>query len=85
VFGALTAMTGAVPDSDAVAALMQEPDDNPDDLEALDKAWEETAVTFGPSDDGCPKAEALLRTMNADPAPLRARAAAVVAAQGPSA
>lgn len=69
VFGALTAMTGAVPDSDAVAALMQEPDDDPDDLEAVDKAWEETAVTFGPSDEGCPKADSILSAMNAAPPP----------------
>jgi nitrate reductase delta subunit len=67
VFGALTAMTGAVPDSDVVAALMQEPDDDPDDLEAVDKAWEETAVTFGPSDVGCPKADSMLSAMNAAP------------------
>lgn len=69
VFGALTAMTGAVPDSDAVAALMQEPDDDPDDLETLDKAWEETAVTFGPAEVGCPKADSMLAAMNAAPPP----------------
>lgn len=84
VFGALAALPGQTADRGALAALLQEPDHDPDDLAALDKAWEETAVTFGPSDDGCPKAEALLRTMNADPAPLRARAAAAVAG-GPSA
>ncbi|MBJ7511748.1 nitrate reductase molybdenum cofactor assembly chaperone [Brevundimonas sp.] len=79
VFGALTAMTGAVPDSAAVAALMQEPDDNPDDLEALDKAWEETAVTFGPGDAGCPKADSMLSAMNAAPPPDTSRRAGAAA------
>jgi len=68
VFGALVALSGAAPDSQAVAALMSEPEEDPDDLAALDKAWEETAVTFGPSaDDGCPKAEAMLKAMNGEP------------------
>jgi nitrate reductase delta subunit len=43
-------------EGEALAALMQEPDDDPRDLAALDKAWAETPVTFGPSDVGCPKA-----------------------------
>lgn len=58
VFGALTALANDEADAEALAALMQEPDDNPDDLEAIDKLWAETAVTFGPSDVGCPKVEA---------------------------
>ena len=33
-------------------------------------------MTFGPEDTGCPKADAMLRTMNAEPAlPRRAPAA----------
>lgn len=79
VFGALTAMTGAVPDSDAVAALMQEPEDDPDDLDAVDKAWEETAVTFGPSDVGCPKADSMLSAMNAAPPADKSRRAGAAA------
>ena len=68
VFGALVALSDARPDSKAVADLMAEPEEDPDDLVALDKAWEETAVTFGPStDDGCPKAEAMLKAMNGEP------------------
>ena len=67
VFGALVALSDARPDSKAVADLMAEPEEDPDDLVALDKAWEETAVTFGPStDDGCPKAEAMLKAMNGE-------------------
>ncbi|HRO32098.1 MAG TPA: nitrate reductase molybdenum cofactor assembly chaperone [Brevundimonas sp.] len=68
VFGALCALAGGA-DREAVAALLSEPDDNPDDLEAIDKAWEETAVTFGPGDAGCPKAEALVAAMRAGPDP----------------
>lgn len=72
VFGALVALSDATPDSQAVQTLIQEPEDDPDDLSALDRAWEETAVTFGPSaDDGCPKAEAMLRAMNGEPRPGR--------------
>jgi nitrate reductase molybdenum cofactor assembly chaperone NarJ/NarW len=76
VFGALTALAAEPGDADALASLMAEPDDNPDDLEAMDKLWAETAVTFGPSDVGCPKAEALVKAMNANPRPPRQRAGA---------
>ncbi|MBN8553038.1 MAG: nitrate reductase molybdenum cofactor assembly chaperone [Caulobacterales bacterium] len=68
VFGALVALSDEAPDSDAVAALMEEAEENPDDLTALDQAWEETAVTFGPAtDEGCPKAEAMLKAMGTPP------------------
>ena len=76
VFGALTALAADAGDSEALASLMAEPDDNPDDLEAMDKLWAETAVTFGPSDVGCPKADALVKAMNANPRPARPRAGA---------
>ena len=67
----------AVPaDAAALAALMAEPDDDPGDLEAMDKLWAETAVTFGPGDDGCPKADALVSAMNSAPAPVRRRSGA---------
>ncbi|MFN3522084.1 MAG: nitrate reductase molybdenum cofactor assembly chaperone [Phenylobacterium sp.] len=68
VFGALACLAGAPADDEALAALMQEPDDDPADLEAMDKLWAETAVTFGPGDAGCPKAESLVRAMNSSPA-----------------
>lgn len=74
VFGAMASLAGAKADDAAVAALLQEPDDDPDDLEAMDKAWAETAVTFGPGEAGCPKAEALVSAMKS--APPRAGAAA---------
>jgi nitrate reductase delta subunit len=73
VFGALAALAADPADAEALAALMAEPDDNPDDLEAMDKLWAETAVTFGPSDVGCPKAEGLVAAMKSGPAPVRRR------------
>ncbi|WP_339930212.1 nitrate reductase molybdenum cofactor assembly chaperone [uncultured Brevundimonas sp.] len=73
VFGALSNLADAAPDTDAVAALLEEPDEDPDDLEALDKSWEETAVTFGPGEAGCPKADSMLSAMNAAPPPEKSR------------
>lgn len=68
VFGALSALAGDPADAEALAALMQEPDDDPGDLEAMDKLWAETAVTFGPAETGCPKAVALVGAMAVPPA-----------------
>lgn len=67
-FGALSALAGDPADAEALAALMQEPDDDPGDLETMDKLWAETAVTFGPADVGCPKADALVGAMAVPPA-----------------
>ncbi|MGE0702151.1 MAG: nitrate reductase molybdenum cofactor assembly chaperone, partial [Hyphomicrobiaceae bacterium] len=47
-FGALVALSKAKLNAAALAALRSEPDPEPDDLEALDAAWEEEEVTFGP-------------------------------------
>lgn len=74
IFGGLTALSDAPADKAALAAMMAEPDDDPTDLAAMDKLWAETAVTFGPSDVGCPKAQALVGAMTAGPAPQRRRA-----------
>ena len=76
VFGALSAMAADPADAEALAALMAEPDEDPDDLEAMDRLWAETAVTFGPADVGCPKTDALVGAMHAAPAGRRAGAAA---------
>jgi nitrate reductase delta subunit len=64
VFEALAALAapGSV-SAEVIKSLLQEPDDDPNDLEALDKAWAEEQVTFGPDNVGCPKAEALLARM----------------------
>jgi nitrate reductase delta subunit len=48
VFSALMALSKAKLDEAALNALRAEPDPEPDDLEALDAAWEEEEVTFGP-------------------------------------
>jgi nitrate reductase molybdenum cofactor assembly chaperone NarJ/NarW len=48
LFAALVALAGAVPEPTSVAAVLDEPDPEPTDLAALDAAWEEEAVTFGP-------------------------------------
>ncbi len=49
VFATLLAMTRLKPDSEMLARLLAEPDPEPDDLEALDAAWEEEEVLFGPA------------------------------------
>ena len=49
--------------AEALKALLLEPDDDPDDLEALDRAWAEEQVTFGPDQVGCPKAAAAVARM----------------------
>jgi nitrate reductase delta subunit len=56
VFDALVAIVEADRNPEALKALLQEPEDNPDDLEALDRAWAEEQVTFGPDKVDCPKA-----------------------------
>ncbi len=48
VFSALVAISKAKLDEAALAALREEPDPEPDDLEALDAAWMDEEVTFGP-------------------------------------
>ncbi len=47
-FAALVSLSRAKLDEEALAALRAEPDPEPDDLEALDAAWEEEEVRFGP-------------------------------------
>jgi nitrate reductase delta subunit len=46
-FRVLEAIARGKADPAIVAEILKEPDDNPDDLEALDRIWEEEAVTFG--------------------------------------
>jgi nitrate reductase delta subunit len=49
VFSCAQALAHAKPQTEVVAALMGEPDEDPNDLAALDAAWEEEEVTFGPA------------------------------------
>lgn len=48
VFAALVALSKAKPDAQTIERLLAEPDPEPDDLEALDAAWAEEEVLFGP-------------------------------------
>ncbi|VAV99718.1 Respiratory nitrate reductase delta chain [hydrothermal vent metagenome] len=61
VLGALGQLAGPV-DPGVIEALRAEPDDDPEDLEALDEAWEAEQVSFGPGspEDGCPKMSNML-------------------------
>lgn len=67
VMGALGQLTGPA-DAKVLAALRKEPDDNPDDLDALDEIWEAEQVTFGPGspEDGCPKVSDMIANLQAE-------------------
>jgi nitrate reductase molybdenum cofactor assembly chaperone NarJ/NarW len=49
VLSCAQALAHARPQTEVVAALMSEPDEDPNDLAAMDAAWEEEEVTFGPA------------------------------------
>jgi nitrate reductase molybdenum cofactor assembly chaperone NarJ/NarW len=53
VFRALMALANAKPKQDEVSALLQAPDPDASDLAALDAAWEDEPVTFGPAAGSC--------------------------------
>lgn len=54
VFRALIALSAAKPKNEEVSALLQLPDPDPADFAALDAAWEDEPVSFGPgAGDGC--------------------------------
>jgi nitrate reductase delta subunit len=65
VFRALEAIAARAPDAGGVAELRKAPDEDPDDLEALDAAWRDQPVTFGPADAGCPRAHEILNRIRA--------------------
>lgn len=46
-FSALQALAAAKPKAEDLAELRRAPDDDPNDLAALDRAWEDAPVTFG--------------------------------------
>ncbi|NJM55033.1 MAG: nitrate reductase molybdenum cofactor assembly chaperone [Verrucomicrobiae bacterium] len=56
-FSCLVRLANAKPDVETLARLLAEPDPEPDDLEALDAAWEDEEVLFGPgsASDACGK------------------------------
>jgi nitrate reductase delta subunit len=53
VFRALVALSAAKPKGEDVSALLQLPDPDADDLVALDAAWEDEPVKFGPGASDC--------------------------------
>ncbi|MBK8545617.1 MAG: nitrate reductase molybdenum cofactor assembly chaperone [Caulobacteraceae bacterium] len=55
VFDILVALVETKRNAEALNALLQEPDDDPDDLEALDRAWAEEQVTFGRIKSAAPR------------------------------
>lgn len=66
VFAALLQLAGATADSDVVAEMLAQLDDDPTDLEALDEVWEESEVLFGPDPNaGCPQVRDMLGRMDA--------------------
>jgi len=67
-FEALVALSQVVPDKVILAELRNEKIEDPTDLVALDQAWEEAEVRFGPGDaasDGCPRVSDILQRMDA--------------------
>ena len=76
VFVALLQLSGAEVDAEAVAEMLEQPDDDPTDLEALDKVWEESEVVFGPDPNaGCPQVRDMLARMDEVPKPASISAA----------
>ena len=62
VLHALVTLAQGKVDADGLAALRACEDDDPDDLEALDRAWADEPVTFGPGDDAaCAKTSIMER------------------------
>lgn len=66
VFRALLTLTAGA--AAASVADVATEDDDPDDLDALDEAWAEEPVTFGPGDEACPIAGDMVARMQQDPA-----------------
>lgn len=65
VFTALTQLAGTAADEGAVAELLEAPDDDPNDFDALDEVWEESEVRFGPDPNaGCPQVRDMLSRMD---------------------
>jgi nitrate reductase delta subunit len=75
VFASLLQLSGVAADKEAVAELLDQPEVDPTDLEALDEVWEESEVLFGPDPNaGCPQVRDMLSRMDTpiNPAPQHA-------------
>jgi len=71
VFRAIELVANGKADARDIQEILTAPDDNPDDLAALDRAWEEAPVTFAPDQTatvapggGCPAARDTLSRMD---------------------
>lgn len=74
VFEALERLAACRPDDSAMAEILKTKLDDPNDFAALDRAWEEAEVRFGPADaspGGCPKPGRSARGPAAAPHPVR--------------
>jgi nitrate reductase delta subunit len=68
VLETLVALAEVRTDTDEAAALLAEAEDDPTDLVALDKVWEEAQVTFAPDPNaGCPISRDILARMDIAP------------------
>lgn len=71
LFAALECIAKSTARAEDVKAFLAVPEDNPEDLAALDAVWEEEVVTFGPgasgAEEGCPQANEMLDRMMQDP------------------
>jgi nitrate reductase delta subunit len=68
VLEALVALAQTVPSQEVLEELRKQQMEDPMDFAALDKAWEEAEVRFGPGDAAagdCPRASEMLRRMTA--------------------
>jgi nitrate reductase delta subunit len=62
-FHALEAIADGRADEKELEALRRAPDEDADDLDALDRAWDDAPVTFGPGAASCPQAERMVERM----------------------
>ena len=70
ILAVLETMASAAPADTDLKELRRAPDDDPNDLKALDEAWEDEPVIFGPGDSGeCPKVSQMLDRMNTGETP----------------
>jgi nitrate reductase molybdenum cofactor assembly chaperone NarJ/NarW len=76
VFRVLAALAASKPKADAISALLAEPDPDANDLAAIDAAWEDEPVNFGPNAGGGEK-EGLIPKLRAGLPPAPGIAAAV--------
>ncbi|MCY4167999.1 MAG: nitrate reductase molybdenum cofactor assembly chaperone [Rhodobacter sp.] len=75
VFTSLLQLSGVKANRESVAELLEQPEVDPTDLEALDEVWEESEVLFGPDPNaGCPQVRDMLSRMDTpiNPAPRHA-------------